>query len=299
MSLAEILITGGSGQLGLELARLPWPDGLRLRTPDRSELDLSSTESITAYIDACRPLAIINAGGYTQVDGAESDPLTAFCLNAMGPAAIAEAARRHGSRLIHISTDYVFDGSRHGFYDESDAVSPLGVYGASKEAGEQAVRAILPGSVIVRTAWLFSPYRTNFVKTMLRIGRERPSVRIVADQFGCPTAASDLARALQTIAMRLVEDPAAPTGTFHFVNGGEATWYALACEAFAQATRYGYTAPAVAPISTAEYPTPARRPANSRLSVARLTESYAITPRPWKLAVAETVEHCLEGESTS
>ena len=177
-------------------------------------------------------------------------------------------------------------------------MGPLGVYGASKEAGEQAVRTIQHRSVIARTGWLVSPYRSNFLKTMLRLASVRPALRVVADQTGCPTAAGDFARALQSIALRLIRDPAAPVGTFHFVNGGQATWHSLAEAVLARAARHGHPAPPVEAISTAEYPTQAARPSNSRLSVAGLRMAYGIEPRPWTEAVSEAVDLFFEGGGT-
>ncbi|MGO8952967.1 MAG: dTDP-4-dehydrorhamnose reductase [Rhodomicrobium sp.] len=299
MSGGEILITGGSGQAGIELCRLPWPENLRLWVPGHSELDLSNPASVKKALDGRVLAAIVNAGAYTAVDRAESEPVVAFAVNALGPAALAEAARRMGAPLVHISTDYVFDGRKDGLYVEDDKVAPLGVYGASKEAGEQAVRTIHHRSAIVRTAWLVSPHHNNFLKTMLRLASERPALRVVADQIGCPTVALDLARALQIIVLRLICDPNAPVGTFHFVNAGETTWHGLATAVLARGAQQGHPVPPVEAISTAQYPTPAPRPANSRLSVAKLTKAYGIVPRPWPEAVAEAADALLEGRSSS
>ncbi len=290
MTGGEILITGGTGQTGIELSRLAWPSNIKLWVPTRRELDLSNPASISKSLEGRTLAAIIGAGAYTAVDKAETEPVEAFAVNALGTAALAEAARRAGAPFIYVSTDYVFDGRKNGFYDETDPVAPLGVYGASKEAAEQAVRAIQRRSVIVRTAWLVSPHRSNFLKTMLRLASERTVLRVVADQRGCPTAAGDLARALQTIALRLLSDPAAPLGTFHFVNEGEATWFDFAEVIISRGARHGHPTPCVEAISTLEYPTPAARPANSRLSVAALAQAYGIQPRPWTSAVEEAVD---------
>jgi dTDP-4-dehydrorhamnose reductase len=266
---------------------------VRLWLPARDEMDLGDVASIARALEGQPLAAIINAGAYTAVDKAESEPVATFAANAMGPATLAEAARRLDVPLVHISTDYVFDGRKCGWYLEADPVAPLGVYGASKEAGEQAVRAIHRRSVIVRTAWVISPHRANFLKTMLRLAAERPLLRVVADQRGCPTVAADLAQAVQTVALRHLADRDAPTGTFHFVNAGEATWYELACAILAEAARCGHPAPAIEAITTADYPTPAARPANSRLATTAITTAYGIAPRPWRDAVAETVEQVL------
>ena len=169
-------------------------------------------------------------------------------------------------------------------------MAPIGVYGASKEGGEQAVRTANPRHAIVRTAWVVSAHRANFVKTMLRFGAERDEMSVVADQIGCPTIAGDLAGALLTIAVRLARDPAAPTGTYHFVNGGETSWHGFAQEIFAQASAKGLKTPGtLKAIATVDYPTPARRPANSRLSTTRLAADYGITPRPWQAALADVM----------
>jgi len=285
----EILVTGGAGQVGLALQRLAWPAGVTLQAPTRAELDLSDTAAIADTI-ASRPwAAVINAAAYTAVDKAEDDVVAAFALNAMAPAALADATRKAGVPLVHVSTDYVFDGSKAGPYEVDDPVCPIGVYGASKEAGEQAVRSVNPRHAIVRTAWVVSPDRANFVKTMLRLGADRPELRVVADQRGCPTSAGDLAQALAAIALRLAREPNAPTGTFHGVNAGEATWCELAGFVFDVAARHGRPRPKVTPIETRDYPTPARRPANSRLATHRLAQAYGITLRPWQDAVTEIV----------
>ncbi|RJF89458.1 dTDP-4-dehydrorhamnose reductase [Oleomonas cavernae] len=285
----EILVTGGAGQVGLALQRLAWPAGVTLQAPTRAELDLSDTAAIADYLAARPWAAVINAAAYTAVDKAEDDVVAAFALNAMAPAALADATRKAGVPLVHVSTDYVFDGSKAGPYEVEDPVCPIGVYGASKEAGEQAVRTVNPRHAIVRTAWVVSPDRANFVKTMLRLGADRPELRVVADQRGCPTSAADLAQALAAIALRMAREPDAPTGTFHGVNAGEATWCELANHVFDVAARHGRPRPKVTPIETRDYPTPARRPANSRLATHHLAQAYGITLRPWQDAVAEIV----------
>ena len=285
----DILVTGGQGQVGIELAALPWREDVRVHTPTRAELDITSAESVRNFFSAHNFAAVINPAAYTAVDRAESEIGAAFAVNALGPALLAEAAKAGGTPFVHISTDYVFDGTKPDIYVEDDPVRPLGVYGASKEAGEQAVRSGSPRSVILRTAWVVSPHRQNFVKTMLRLGAERPQLRVVDDQRGCPTSAADLAAAAAAIALRMVDDPAAPVGTYHFVNAGDTTWCGLARHVFEAAAPLGGPSPAVQAITTAEFPTPARRPANSRLSVARLTADFGIAPRPWQAAVADIV----------
>jgi dTDP-4-dehydrorhamnose reductase len=287
--MTDILITGGQGQVGIELAALVWPDDVSLHVPTRAELDLTSADSVRAYFAGKSFAAVINPAAYTAVDKAESEIGAAFAVNALGPALLAEAVKAAGTPIVHISTDYVFDGSKDGAYDEDDPVRPLGVYGASKEAGEQAIRSASARSVILRTAWVVSPHRGNFVKTMLRLGAERPVLRVVDDQHGCPTSAADIADAASRVALRLIGDPAAPTGTYHFVNDGGTTWCGLARHVFTAAQALGHPAPTVEGITTAEYPTPARRPANSRLSTARLEVDFGISPRPWQDAMDDIV----------
>ena len=278
----DILLTGGSGQVGIELLRQPWPEGARLHAPGRDELDLADPASV-ARIMAARPWdAVISSGAYTAVDKAESDVAAAWAANALAPAILAKASAETGVPIVHLSTDYVFSGDKPEPYRENDPVGPIGVYGASKEGGEQAVRTANPRHAIVRTAWVVSPHRANFLKTMLRLGAERDELRVVADQRGCPTFAIDLAAAVRQIVLRLARDEAAPTGTFHFVNEGEATWAEFADAIMEAAIARGERGARIVPITTAEYPTPARRPANSRLATDRLRAEYAIEPPPWR-----------------
>lgn len=286
-----VLVTGGTGQVGRALRALA-PPGLDLVVPGRDTLDLSDPESIGEQIAARPWAAVVNAGAYTAVDRAESDVVAAWQVNAMGPAALAAATAQAGIPLLHVSTDYVFDGAKDGAYDEDDRVAPLGVYGASKEAGEQAVRTANPRHLILRTAWVVSPYGANFVKTMLRLGAERDELRVVADQIGCPTSAADIAATLVAL-LRPAIDGA--RGTYHFVNAGEASWHELAGAIFDRAAAAGRKRPMVRPIATADYPTPARRPANSRLATAKLTRDFAIAPRPWRVAIDEVTDALIAG----
>ncbi|HWW26102.1 MAG TPA: dTDP-4-dehydrorhamnose reductase [Caulobacter sp.] len=285
-----ILVTGGAGQVGSELQSYAWPEGVRVLAPARSELDLTDAASVSAWFSAHPVAAVINPAAYTAVDRAETEVGAAFAANALAPALLAGATRAAGVPLVHVSTDYVFDGQDDGFNTEDAPVAPLGVYGASKLAGELAVRSGNPRSVIVRTAWVLSVHRTNFLKTMLRLAGDRDRISVVADQFGCPTSARDIAQALATITLRMISDSAAPTGVYHFVNAGETSWSGLAQEIFAQSARHGGAFAEVTPIATADYPTPARRPANSRLSTTKITADYGVVPRPWRDAVAEIVE---------
>ncbi|WP_070155877.1 dTDP-4-dehydrorhamnose reductase [Sphingobium phenoxybenzoativorans] len=285
----DILITGGTGQVGHELARQDWGQDVTLHLPDRTELDISSTASVTSYFSQRTFAAVINPAAYTAVDKAEDDSAAAFLSNAQGPANLAEATRKAGIPLVHVSTDYVFAGDKTGPYDETDSVAPLGIYGASKLAGEIAVRAGNSRSVVMRTAWVLSAHRGNFLKTMLRVATANPQLRVVDDQVGCPTAASDIAQALKTITLRMIADEHAPAGIYHFVNAGEVSWCGLAREIFAMSKARGGPDADVLAITTTEYPTPARRPANSRLATQKISADYGINPRPWESAVSEII----------
>lgn len=298
MKMRRLLITGGTGQVGTELLNCHWPADTELVAPTRQELDLSDCDRIGTYVSQGEFDAVINCGAYTAVDKAESEVLRAWKINALAPAALAVATRLAGIPIVHLSTDYVFDGSKREPYTEDDPIAPLGVYGASKEAAEQAVRTGNPRHVILRTAWVFSAHGSNFVKTMLRLGKERELIKVVDDQMGCPTAASDIAAVVRQIVVRLIEDLKAPVGTYHFVGNGEATWYTFARELFAQQQLAGANVPHVEAITTEQYPTPARRPKNSSLSTTKLERDYGVKPRDWRTAL-EDVRHELAVSQTS
>jgi len=285
----HILVTGGGGQLGLELAAGEWPVNFVIHTPGRDTLDLTDPVSIRSTFSTQRFAAVINSGAWTGVDAAESAVAATFAANALGPAVLAELTRGEDIPLIQISTDYVFDGTALGPYVEGASVRPLGVYGASKLAGELAVLSGAPRSVVLRTAWVLSRHRNNFLKTMLRLAADRPKLRVVDDQRGCPTSAKDIASAVIAITTRMIADRDAPTGIYHFVNAGETTWAGLAREIMALSAQSGGPSCEIEPITTAEYPTPAARPANSVLSTSGLTRDFGLVPRPWQVAVAEIV----------
>lgn len=282
----HILVTGGQGQVGLELARQDWPTDITMHYPTRETCDIGSQASLFTYLRSYSFDAIINCAAYTAVDKAEEDRDTAFRVNGEAPGWLADT----GTPLIHLSTDYVFDGTKTGYYSEDDPVAPLGVYGASKREGERAVQAGQSRSVILRTAWVISARRANFLKTMLRVAAGNPVVRVVDDQHGCPTSAQDIASALRVIALRLIEDLDAPLGVHHFVNRGEATWYELAREIFALSAAAGGPSAEVEAITTADYPTLAKRPVNSRLSISKITANYGIHPRDWRAALRDIID---------
>lgn len=292
-SAKAILVTGGGGQLGTELQRCAWPAAYEVVAIDVADLDLTDTAAIAAKVAERDWAAVINGAAYTAVDKAESDVVTAWAVNAMAPAAFGKACAEAGIPLVQVSTDYVFAGDKQGAWEVDDPVAPLGVYGASKLGGELAVRTSRARYVIVRTAWVVSAHGNNFVKTMLRVGAERETLTVVDDQHGTPTSAADLAKALMQITVRLVEDETAPTGTFHFSNAGPITWAGFAREIFAESADRGGASAQVKGIPTSDYPTPARRPANSLLSHAAIGAAYGIHPRPWQDALSDILDELI------
>ncbi|MCW4461884.1 dTDP-4-dehydrorhamnose reductase [Sphingomonas sp. BT-65] len=292
-AIRKILVTGATGQLGIELARAAWPQGWEAVVIGREALDLADPEAVATAVAGQPWAAVINGAAYTAVDKAESDAVAAWRINALAPAAFGGACAKVDIPLIQVSTDYVFDGSKDGAWEVDDPVAPLGVYGASKLGGELAVRTAGARHAIVRTAWVVSAHGQNFVKTMLRLGAQRDALRVVDDQRGSPTSAVDLACALMTIAVRLAEDTDAPAGTFHFSNAGAVSWAGFAAEIFRQSALRGGPAAEVMPITTAEYPTPARRPANSLLSHDAVRAAYGIEPRPWQLALSDILDELI------
>ena len=286
----DVLVTGANGQLGTELRRVVWPEGWQVTAIDVADLDLTDPAAIAAKV-AERPwAAVINGGAYTAVDQAERDAVAAWQVNALAPAAFGAACATAGIPLVQVSTDYVFAGDKTGAWLPDDPTGPLGVYGASKLGGELAVRTSGARHAIVRTAWVVSAHGNNFVKTMLRLAAERDVIRVVADQQGSPTAAADLAAVLATIAVRLADDPAAPGGTVHFSNAGATTWADFARAIFAQSIARGGPNARVEGIATSDYPTPARRPANSLLDHSAIRAAYGIEPRPWQAALSDILD---------
>jgi dTDP-4-dehydrorhamnose reductase len=276
-----ILITGGSGQVGGAIARLAERQGLRIWTPTRTELDLASPTSITSAISERPIAAVINCAAYTAVDKAEAEPELAEAINAIAPRLLAQETARKAMPIIHVSTDYVFDGKKSAPYIESDPINPISVYGRTKEQGEAAIRAENPNHAIVRTAWVLSAGGANFLNTMLRLSQERNEISVVNDQLGCPTSADDIAAALLVITKELN----GRAGTWHFVNGGEASWHGLAAYIFAESGKRGMSVPILHAITTADYPTPACRPANSRLATDKIESDFSISVRPWQAAI--------------
>lgn len=279
------VIIGTSGQLATELHRQA--EGVDLRPPHK--IDVADESAVRALLDAARPALVINASAYTAVDRAEQERDRAFAVNADGPRYLARWCAAHGAALIHVSTDYVFDGTKANAYVEDDAVGPLNVYGESKLAGELAIREELASHLIVRTSWVFSAHGQNFVKSMLRLARERDELRIVSDQSGRPTAASDLARALLTLAGRRASGETIAWGTYHFAGAGETTWHGFAQAIIAEQAAYTGRRPLVTAIATSDYPTPARRPTNSLLDTSLFERTFGVAPRSWRDDLREVV----------
>lgn len=292
------LITGGTGQLGTALRRNP-PSGIQIFAPGRQTLDLANLpDDLSPFLDGVS--AIINCGAYTAVDKAESEPELAEAINAIAPEKLANAAAAAGIPIIHISTDYVFPVEGNGPWREDALPNPGSVYGRSKLNGELAVRASAARHAIIRTAWVISADGSNFIKTILRAGAQNEVISVVADQRGTPTHAGDLAMAVATIASCLTSGQQQSSGTWHFVNAGETTWHGLAIHAFTSAAKYGMKAPReVRAISTGEYPTKARRPADSRLSTERLTTDFEVVTRPWQAAVDDIIHNLAKGKQST
>ena len=294
MSERCLLVLGGEGQLGRALAESTAPAGWRIVTLGRGEADITQADGIARAIEAHNPAVVVNAAAYTAVDKAESDAGTAIRINRDGAGIVARAAAAAKLPVIHVSTDYVFDGQAGRAWREDDAIAPLSVYGASKAAGEAAIRQATARHVILRTSWVFGTHGQNFVKTMLRLGAERPELRIIDDQIGRPTYAGDLAQTITAIAVHLIDGaPANGFGTFHFAGADAVTWFGFAQAIFAEASRRGGPHPVLLPIPTAQYPTPAKRPANSVLDCSKLKSVYDIQPRPWRDGLGECLDHLL------
>jgi len=272
----RILLTGATGQVGWELRKTLAPLG-EVRHLDRFGLNLADVPTLVASVRALQPGIIVNAAAYTAVDKAESERDEAFAVNATGPRVLAEEAKRIGALLVHYSTDYVFDGEKPSPYVEDDPTHPLSVYGESKLAGEQAILKSGCRHLVLRTSWVYGPRGRNFYLTMLRLAKERPELRVVDDQVGAPTSSLEIARATAALLAKGAQ------GLYHMAAAGETSWRGFARAILKQA---GMSTPVV-PIRTEDYPTPAKRPRNSRLDCSKLRREHGVALAPWEEALAE------------
>jgi len=285
----RVLVTGAGGQVGRELLRV-FEGRAHLIPCDRNALDLTSPRQIRARVREVAPDMIINAAAYTAVDRAESEPELARAINAEAPGVLAEEAKRAGALLVHYSTDYVFDGTKSGAWLEDDPTGPLNIYGATKLAGEDAVRNAAGRHLIFRTSWVYGPHGKNFVLTMLSLGRERDSLNVVDDQIGAPTSSFEIANATCTIVLGILEGrfsaAADPSGVYNMTCSGAVSWCGFARTVFARAPRLlGGKAPTVNAIPSVQFPTPARRPRNSVLSNEKLFRRFGFRLSPWEAAL--------------
>jgi dTDP-4-dehydrorhamnose reductase len=288
----RVVVTGRNGQVARSLVERGAGSDHEIVALGRPELDLQAgPESIAAAIAAACPDAIVSAAAYTAVDKAESEPDLAFQINSIGAGAIASAAAKLGVPLVHLSTDYVFNGSKEGPYVEEDVTGPTGVYGASKLAGERAILNRHENSVVLRTAWVYSPFGNNFVKTMLRLASERDEVAVVADQQGSPTSALDIADGILAVVANMAsrgDDDL--RGIFHMTGDGDASWAEFGEEIFAASAHAGGPHAKVRRIASAEYPTPARRPHNSRLNCSKLANTHGVRLPDWRRSTSSIVQ---------
>ncbi|MCS2161500.1 dTDP-4-dehydrorhamnose reductase [Scandinavium sp. H11S7] len=284
----KVLVTGANGQVGYLLAqKLSALTAVELLAVDKNELDIVDSQAVMQAVSDFKPDVVINAAAYTAVDKAETEQEFAYAINCLGPKNLAEAADRHGALLIHISTDYVFPGDKEGNYHESDVTGPTSVYGKTKLEGEKNVALACRRHIIIRTAWVFGEHGNNFVKTVLRLAQTHSELRIVADQIGGPTYAGDIADSIIKIANGVFREQKKEYGIYHFAGLPHVSWCEFAEEIFSKALEYGVIQklPVVNRITTADYPTPASRPANSRLDTQRITKCYGITPSDWMQAL--------------
>lgn len=286
----RILLTGTSGQVGWELRRSLGSFG-EVITPGRAELDLGRPETIAPYLQNVRPQIIVNPAAYTAVDKAESEPLLAATINGESVAALAAGCARLDALLVHYSTDYVFDGSKTSAYEVDDATAPVSVYGRSKRQGEEAIAASGCRHVIARTSWVYGPRGKNFLLTMLKLARERDSLKVVADQFGAPTSSRLIAEVTAQLLARIASGAKPPAALVHLTGAGRTSWHGFASRIVEWGVELGLCKPVpVQAITTAEYPTPAKRPVNSSLSLEAIEQAYGLKMPPWE----HSLRLCLE-----
>ena len=294
----RVLVFGTTGQLGWEVLRRGNAASVTVNGVARSEADITNRKSVSQIIDRTPSDVVINAAAYTNVDQAETDSETAMAVNCDGPGFLAEACANKDLPLIHVSTDYVFNGQSSRPYREDDPIDPLGVYGQSKARGESRVRNRLDRHVIIRTSWLYGVHGRNFVKTMLRLGAERQVISVVNDQTGCPTFAGDLAQAIIRAAIVIHQGGQGLFGTYHFCNLGQVTWYGFAEAIFELVRgRIPLTVERVQAITSDQYPTPVRRPAYSVLDTTKFTSAFGYAPPHWRDSLATMLEETLVSKS--
>jgi len=287
----KILVIGAKGQLGHELVSQCRKSETDVFGFDLPDLDISSSAQVEKIISHTAPSIVINAAAYTLVDKAESDEIAACAVNKTGPENIAASCKKNKIPMIHISTDFVFDGKKNTPYLESDTVSPLSVYGKTKAAGDEAVRNILDNHIIIRTSWLYGVHGNNFVKTMIRLGRERDELNVVADQHGCPTCAADLAEAVLLAANHISKKNDITWGTYHYCGQGITSWHGFAQAILELAVQHiPLKTKKVNAITTSEYPTPAKRPAYSALDCTRIQKNFGISQKPWKQSLKAAID---------
>jgi dTDP-4-dehydrorhamnose reductase len=297
----SILITGGSGQLGHALQALATAQGVAFQAVSRPEFDFERPETIDACFKAASPALVINAAAYTAVDAAESNVTAATAGNHTGPLRLARLCAEADIPFIHVSTDYVFDGNKGAPYTEDDLTAPTGVYGATKRDGEIAIMESGAKAIILRTAWVYAAHGKNFARTMLGAARRFPTLRVVADQRGTPTAAPDLAAAILSISLKIMHDHWQDEyrGIYHATGTGETTWHGFATRIFDVAARAGLQPPVVTPITTADWPTPAKRPADSRLDCGKLARVFGCELPDWRDSVGPIVLQLMEMDAAA
>lgn len=284
----RVLITGCYGQVGHCLTQqLADKESTTVLALDRDQLDITNQDSVNAIVDDFKPTIIINAAAHTAVDKAEEEVELSYAINRDGPKYLAQAAKNVGAAILHISTDYVFEGNKVGEYAESDVTNPQGVYGESKLAGEIAVTEACDKHIILRTAWVFGENGNNFIKTMLRLGATRDELSIVGDQFGGPTYAGDIANTVIQIAKRITEGESVEYGVYHYSGLPHVSWFEFADAIFDTALKQKVISnkPSLTSITTDQYPTPAKRPSNSRLSTDKITNNFGIKASDWTAAL--------------
>ena len=294
----RILVAGGQGQVGSALAQQGVEQGLDLVALGRADLDICSEESIAAAFDKYQPELLINAAAYTAVDKAESEPEHAYAINEAATALLADACAARDIPMLHISTDYVFDGTKDSPYVETDSVNPIAVYAKSKEAGERALRERLDRHIILRTSWVFGLQDNNFVKTMVRLAKDRDRLSVVADQFGGPSSARGIAEVLLTIAARYQAGCEVAWGIYHYCQKPYVSWYQFACAIIKRAIECGLVnyPVDVKPIPTSDYPTPVERPKNSRLDSQKLESVFGVVINDWSTEMDLVIKQLLHRE---